>query len=208
MYTPKTNRIEQKAATRATLREAALGSFEKHGYRETKIADITGAAGVAVGTFHVHFKNKDELLDELLAEFNLGLVEKVAPLVAENPAIDDPATLHRFAIIFLDHWKANRPFIAAYAQKAGGGLSIMTLRDGANPPMYDLLVTLLRQRLAKKSRAHLIAHGLLALWLRLGLQYVFGQKLSRDEIATVLVEMTLGAIRGSIGAKIAKKQKR
>jgi hypothetical protein len=108
--------------------------------------------------------------------------------------------LRRLAEIFLDHWHENRDFVSAYAQKAGGGLSIQTLRDGANPPMFELLVAMIERQQGPGGRAAhrapLVAHGLLALWLRLGMQYLFGPNVDRSELIGVLVDMTYGAIKG------------
>ena len=42
-------------ATRARLFEAAVRLFAKHGYAATSVEQITREAGVAKGTFFVHF---------------------------------------------------------------------------------------------------------------------------------------------------------
>ena len=59
-------RRRSQEATRNALIEAAAGLFAAHGSAGTRTADIARAAGVAVGTVYLHFKDKDALLKEVL----------------------------------------------------------------------------------------------------------------------------------------------
>jgi AcrR family transcriptional regulator len=51
--------------TRSRLFAAAVRLFAKHGYAETSVARIVRAAGVAKGTFFIHFATKDAVFTEL-----------------------------------------------------------------------------------------------------------------------------------------------
>jgi AcrR family transcriptional regulator len=55
----------KRARTRRRIYDAAMHLFEKHGYRETTVADICAAADVARATFFLHFPLKSALLLEL-----------------------------------------------------------------------------------------------------------------------------------------------
>ena len=58
----------QAAHTSSELKRAALVVFERQGYLNTKITDITREAGRAAGSFYTHFDSKESLLESLLAD--------------------------------------------------------------------------------------------------------------------------------------------
>lgn len=60
---PKTAR---GAKTKAKLLGAAATEFGNKGYHDCMIADITGRAKVAMGTFYVYFESKEEVFRELV----------------------------------------------------------------------------------------------------------------------------------------------
>ena len=55
-------------AMRQRLLEAAGDVFAERGYRETRVTDITSAAGTASGNFYRHFTNKNEILLAVLGD--------------------------------------------------------------------------------------------------------------------------------------------
>ena len=194
---PKLSRREQKAATRITIKNAARRAFFELGYNRAGIADIARFAGVAHGTFYIHFANKGGLLDELLIEFNDGLAQRLQPILAA-PGAPLADTVRGTAEIFLDYWHAHQSFVECYAQRSAAGIDPTSLRDGVNPPMTRLLSVALEMTATRRGIAggnwELVTQGLLALWLRIGMQYLFNEPVSRDAAIETLVTMTIGAV--------------
>lgn len=75
----------RRARTRADLIAAAQRVFAARGFHDTSIAEITAAADVAVGTFYIHFRDKDAALAAVLAEGLDGFRASVAAAVQAAP---------------------------------------------------------------------------------------------------------------------------
>ncbi len=94
------------ARTRQALVEAARVVFERDGYIEARITDITAAAGVAAGSFYTYFTGKEDVFAAVMAEVE---EEMLHPRVREVAGRDDPVTV-------ID--AANRAYLAAYRRNA------------------------------------------------------------------------------------------
>ena len=64
-----TRRKEQGEATKKRLYECARELFNEYGVDKVGVDDIVEAAGVARGTFYVHFESKDALISSLVSDY-------------------------------------------------------------------------------------------------------------------------------------------
>lgn len=68
---------KRRARTRADLLAAARHVFATRGYHDATITEITEAAAVGVGTFYLHFRDKDDIFNTLLEEGLTAIREQV-----------------------------------------------------------------------------------------------------------------------------------
>lgn len=77
-----------KQARREEILEAALNVFERGGYHSTHVDAVIREAGIARGTFYLHFRSKHEVFAALV-ERMLSIFLAARPTGAE-PVVDGP----------------------------------------------------------------------------------------------------------------------
>ncbi len=89
--------------TRAALVTGARTVFERDGFLDSRIVDIAAEAGVAVGSFYTHFRDREEVFAAVLAEVEEDML---APALTES---GDVRTVVE---------AANRTYFEAYRRNA------------------------------------------------------------------------------------------
>jgi AcrR family transcriptional regulator len=142
---------ERGRRMRARLLEAAREVFERDGFLEARVTDISAAAGVAHGSFYTYFGSKTEIfralvaatMDELYASLGTGHGAPVGgPHGGDRP---------RDAVRRID--RANRRFVAMYRQNT----ALMALFEQVTT--FDPEVRALRQS-ARERMVGRVAHSI------------------------------------------------
>lgn len=94
-------RERQKQHVRAELLSAAMRLIEERGVEAVAVDDIVGAAGVAKGTFYLHFKTKSEIVEAVATLALDELATRVSEALDAAPE-DAPDELRAVTSALLD----------------------------------------------------------------------------------------------------------
>lgn len=108
-------RTRLRDAAADVMLQAAERVMGEKGFNGATMQDIAAAAGCAVGTLYLHFKNKEELLRGILLKYGTSLKEN---MIAAIEGVDDPLEkLHIFIASHLE-WGHEHPAVMELVGKA------------------------------------------------------------------------------------------
>ena len=85
----KRSRVTKAAGDRRQdIMDAAVRVFSTKGVAGAKVADITGYAGIAKGTFYLYFPTKDHVVAALREQFVEELVQHAQPFIEQMGQLD------------------------------------------------------------------------------------------------------------------------
>lgn len=160
-------RQRRSAVTRRRLLDAAEKVFGDCGFHAAAISQITFTAGMAQGTFYVHFTSKEELFIQLVADISRSLRHEMTRAAAKAP---DRLTAERAGLIaFFD-----------YTQRHPGLYRIVQEAQFVDPPSYrryyQRIADGYARALAKAAEAGEIAPGdpMARAWALMGVGHFLG----------------------------------
>jgi TetR/AcrR family transcriptional regulator, transcriptional repressor for nem operon len=130
--------------TRQGLLDAGASLVEEHGLAGLSVNMVVARAGVAKGTFYVHFKDRSAFVDAMHERFHASVQEAMAKAIAGMPP--GAERIYRSSEVYLDVSLANRGVKA---------LGLETRSD----PSAQASMAIRRERLAAAGVADLKAMG-------------------------------------------------
>ncbi|MFJ8888241.1 ScbR family autoregulator-binding transcription factor [Streptomyces sp. NPDC102402] len=141
---------ERAVRTRHSLISSAAEAFERHGYVQAKLSDISASAGVSPGALHFHFENKAAVAATVEASAGVSLRREA--WLAQRPEMNAlqrlTNTMHALA------GRLRRDVVA----RAGFKLSYEA-PHGSGPTLHQEWQICVRQLLAEASDEALLLDG-------------------------------------------------
>ncbi len=132
-------RQEEKEKTRKKILHYALTEFKKFGYRGANTARIAKKAGVAHGTVFLHFKNKDNLLFEIIEDRLYEVSNRLYAAVRDSQNIESLCRIHlqyvNEELAFESMLARELPFLPMKLKR-----QVFTIRCGIIHYFYELLI--------------------------------------------------------------------
>jgi AcrR family transcriptional regulator len=122
--------------------KAARAVFERRGYHDTRVVDITKAAGVAYGTFYTYFESKELIFAQVVEELHRDFRAESS----SDPEVTSDDLAARIE-------RTNRGYLRAYRKNARM-MAVLDQVDTFDPVLRDIRLTL-RHHWAERS-AHMI----------------------------------------------------
>jgi len=108
MARPMDRRVQR---TRKLLCDSLMALILEEGYDEISIQDITNKANLGRATFYLHFKDKDELLAEVIDQFLSDFLENVPQFSQNQWRLDDTKSIAKLFNFAAEHYDLYRILI-------------------------------------------------------------------------------------------------
>ncbi|MFE3227207.1 TetR/AcrR family transcriptional regulator [Nocardia sp. NPDC059228] len=185
--------------TRGALIAAAREVFERDGYLDAKIADISKTAGMASGSFYTYFDSKDEIFAALVEQAS---EEMLHPHVRERSGITDTRALIEAANRdYLLSYKRNARLMALFEQVAHIDENFRRLRVERGKAFAQRNARMIRG-LQESGQASadldpmITAHALSAMVSRMAyMVYVQKQRIPFEKLVTTLTQLWVNALQ-------------
>jgi AcrR family transcriptional regulator len=107
-------RTDRGRKTRALLVKAARRAFERKGYVDTRVVDITKSGRVAIGTFYQYFDSKEAIFRAVVAELD----DELWATVTDTHSSTAIEAIERSNRRFLELYRTNAELMAVIEQAA------------------------------------------------------------------------------------------
>ncbi len=185
--------------TRAALVTAAREVFERDGYLDAKISDISRAAGMAAGSFYTYFDNKDQVFAAVVEQVQ---EEMLHPHIRQRIGITDPRALIEAANReYLMSYRRNARLMAVFEQVAQIDENFRAMRIERGRAFAQrnarMIRTLQRSGLASADLDPMItAHALSGMVSRMAyLVFVLDQRIPFEKLVATVTQLWVNALQ-------------
>ncbi|MCU1648421.1 MAG: putative HTH-type transcriptional regulator YdgC [Nocardia sp.] len=193
---PRTRRGER---TRTALIAAAREVFERDGYLDARIADISKTAGMASGSFYTYFDNKEEVFAALVEQVQ---EEMLHPHVRARSGITDVRALIEAANRdYLLSYKRNARLMALFEQVAHVDDNFRRMRVERGRAFVQRNARLIRElqesgQAAADLDPMITAHALSSMVSRMAYTvFVQNQRISFEKLVTTLTQLWINGLQ-------------
>lgn len=185
-----------KDQTRRKLRDAVVAEAVEKGFSAASVAGVVARAHVSAGTVYVHFKNKDDMLQQVFLEIKS---EFHAIMVAAKAEPDSAAMIRRMWFDMFD-------FVAAHPAEflfldTGSSARFLAPTQEAQVHQFSLEINdMLRSGVADGTLADLDAGTLSLLLVAPAMQMARGAVLSGKALPTDHLDVVFARVWRSIAA--------
>ncbi|HUG15856.1 MAG TPA: TetR/AcrR family transcriptional regulator [Thermomicrobiales bacterium] len=192
-------RKRDRVATRAAILEAARDLFVSDGFERASIRRIAERAGCAHGTLYLYFRDKDDLLQQLIEEQFVLLQGRLRALPRTlgtwERLRETAVTILRFGLEMPDHFHLIMSTRPSHAPDDDRRLS--TMADEMSAFLIDGVVRAAGRRQLRSGSPQMEAHALLALIhgvVELGRSQVMDAS-TAEAVATRGIDLVLAGMR-------------
>jgi AcrR family transcriptional regulator len=190
-----------------TILEAAENLFSRKGYHEASMEEIADLAEVSVGTVYFYFKNKEDLMLQMLEKIGYQLRDLLGrEFEKADGSIEG---FKRAGIVFFEEFCLNYPEKVAIFFRESAGQSRQM--EAHRKKIFDKLIGDVQRALLKVSdnlgvsyqsefSAEVMAVSIMGMYERIAYQYLIWQNRSKDlkTLGHDAVDFIVGGIRNLI----------
>ncbi len=197
---PASPTTERGRRARAALLVAARRVFERDGFLDARVTDISTEAGVSHGSFYTYFGSKTGVFRALVTETMDELYASLGEVGDHEPSADPAVRIDRANRRFVLMYRENTALMALFEQVATIDPEVRALRHAVRQRMVAR-VTRSVERLQQEGSADpaldarcsanaLVAmvNGLVHHWL------VLGEELDQEQVVTTLTRLWAQAL--------------
>lgn len=125
--------LSKRLEKKMKIIDTAFSLFREHSVNATAVDDIVKAAGIARGTFYLYFKDKSDLLEQIILYKSTEYMKAVLKTTLSEPLIEDSDFFERVRVFlncFIDFLIENKEIIPVMSKNMSSCLKIL-------PEFYD-----------------------------------------------------------------------